>query len=201
MRVLLAGEGKTELGEWAKEAPYRDEPGETGVLLALLRRVGWANAEPVDGLLWSKIRKYRAGDHASPEERNVLGLALNARRARCSLVVFSRDRDGDPQRQLALEAGILRARELFPELLLVGGIAIEMIEAWILVLCGHPGEDLPAHRTTQELEERLGITSLQQKVDAVAEAQLDRVPHGSLSTWLERARGALAAVAGRLADA
>ena len=56
MRVFLAGEGRTELGEWAKEPPYREPPGEKGVLVALIERVVSDAVTIVDGLAWSKIR-------------------------------------------------------------------------------------------------------------------------------------------------
>ncbi len=188
MRVLLAGEGKTELGEWAKEAPFRERPGEKGVLVALIERVADPAFTLVDGLPWTKIRKYRSGEHASPEARNVLGLALQARSARCDAVVFSRDRDGSLERQHDLDEGIRRARELFSDLRIVGGIAIENIEGWILVLLGAPGESLSSRKTKPELEARFGIVSLQAKVDVVASALLDNLPPGSLSRWLDRAR-------------
>jgi hypothetical protein len=189
MRVFLAGEGRTELGEWAKQPPYREQPGEKGVLVALIERVADDAATFVDGLLWSKIRKYKAGNHASPEERNVLGLALSARRARCDVVVFTRDRDGSAGRQRDLDAGIRRARELFADLKMVGGVAIENVEGWVLVLLGfHTGERVSSKKTKRELETRFGITTVQQMVDAVASAPLDEPAPGSLSAWLGLAR-------------
>ena len=169
MRVFLAGEGRTELGEWAKEPPYRERPGEKGVLVALIERVASDAVTIVDGLAWSKIRKYKAGNHASPEERNVLGLALSALRARCDVVVFSRDRDGSTDRQGDLEAGIRRARELFAGLKVVGGVAIENIEGWVLVLSGvASGERVPPKKTKSELETRFRITTVSQMVDAAS---------------------------------
>ena len=192
MRVLLAGEGKTELGEWAKEPAYRDQPPERGVLVALLDRVRADPFTVVDGILWTRIRKYRAGNHAASETRNVLGLALMARRARCDAVVFARDRDGSIVRQRDLEEGIQRAREEFADLKLAGGIAIENIESWVLVLLGDPGESVGPKRTKHELATRFQITTAQQMVDAVASATLERVPEGSLARWLATARTVLA---------
>jgi hypothetical protein len=191
-RVLLGGEGKTELGEWAKEPSYRENPGAKGVLVALLERIEGADFEIVDGMLWSRIRKYDAGKHASPEERNVLGLALAARRARCGAVVFSRDRDGDKQRQKDLDRGIERAREIFMDLRVVGGVAIETIEGWMLVVHGHDGESISAKRTKAELQRRCGVTDLQQMVDAVVVAPMEGLRPGSLLAWLDAARAAFA---------
>ncbi|MGH7293693.1 MAG: hypothetical protein ACRELB_02115 [Polyangiaceae bacterium] len=188
MRILLAGEGKTELGEWSKEAPHRDDPGEKGVLAALLERILGAPPEIAYAVKWSRIRKYRAGGRATAEERNVLGLGLVARRERCEAVVFSRDRDGDQERQRDLEEGLTRAREAFAEIGFVGGVAIENIEGWLLVLCGRDGERVPRSRTKSELEAQFSISSLEHKVDAVARARLDLVPAGSLASWIENAR-------------
>ena len=189
MRVLLAGEGKTDLGEWAKEPAYRTEPGEQGVLTALLERIA-KGLTVVDGVVWKAIRKYRAGNHASAEERNVLGLALRALQTRCDALVFSRDRDGYPERERDVEAGIAKARDLSSKLEIVGGVAIENIEAWVLVLCGERGEELTGSRTKERLEV-LGIATTRQKVDVVASAALGNLPPGSLATWVDRARSVL----------
>jgi hypothetical protein len=159
------------------------------VLTALLERTGCDAFQIVEGIVWKKIRKYRAGDHASAEERNVLGLALLARRARCDIVAFSRDRDGDVERQRDVDRGIQRMRELFADLVVIGGMAIEDVEAWILVLLGVDGERMPATRTASELEAR-GITMLQRKVDVVEAASMDNVRPGSLGAWLDRAQKA-----------
>jgi hypothetical protein len=188
VRVVLGGEGKTELGEWVKEPPFREQPGEKGVLVALLERVAGGEWTTVDGVQRSKIRKYRAGKHASAEERNVLGLALNAQRARCDTLVFSRDRDGFDARERDIEDGIRRVRDIFPDLSVVGGMAIENVESWILVALGARGEDLSSKDTKRELDGRFGVSSLQGKVDAIAGASLEHLPPGSLHTWLERAR-------------
>ena len=191
MRVFLAGEGRTELGELAREPPFREQPGEKGVLVALIERIGGNAFTVVDGVVWTAIRKYQAGRHASAEVRNVLGLALHAKHALCDAVVFSRDRDGSVARERELEKGVQRARELFTNLEVIGGVAIENIEGWILVLLGQQGERISSKRTKLELEKH-GVTTLLQKVDAIASASLTGLPAGSLSTWLERARSAFA---------
>jgi hypothetical protein len=53
IRVILAGEGKNELGSFAVEAPFRGDTPEPGVVEALLRQIrpdGWqvvdANVPP-----------------------------------------------------------------------------------------------------------------------------------------------------------
>ncbi|HEY3817240.1 MAG TPA: hypothetical protein VGL81_08725 [Polyangiaceae bacterium] len=102
-----------------------------------------------------------------------------------------RDRDDDADRERHVESGIARAGEIFGDLRVVGGVARENIEGWILLLSGHDGESVPSKRTKAELEQRCGITTLQQKVDAIASAPLDKVGPGSLGVWLERASAAL----------
>ena len=165
--------------------------GRKGVLIALLERVDGSAFTVAEGTMWKKIRKYRAGKHASAEERNVLGLALQACETQCSALVFSRDRDGDVGRERKLERGIQRARELFPNLEMIGGVAVENIEAWILVLLGYPGERLSPNKTKPELEAR-GIATLDDKLAVVAKSRLDEVPPGSLRNWLENARDVFA---------
>ena len=191
MRVMLAGEGKTELGEWAKEREYRELPGEKGVLLALLEGLGGSALEVVDAVRWCKIRKYRAGGHASAEERNVLGLALAAGEARCQAVFFSRDRDGDQDREADLETGLGKAAEAFGDLAFAGGVAIENVEAWILVLCGAGGEALSGKQTKEELSSKFSISTLEEMVALISRSDLGVVKAGSLARWLSRAREAM----------
>src|SRR4029077_20631304 len=97
--------------------------------------------------------------------------------------------DGSVARERELEKGLQRARELFTNLEVIGGVAIENIEGWILVLLGQQGERISSKRAKLELEKH-GVTTLLQKVDAIASASLTGLPAGSLSTWLERARSA-----------
>ena len=190
-RVLLAGEGKTELGEWAKEREHRDNPGEMGVLEALLRRIG-AHVTFVEGVMWKSIVKYRAGAHRSPETRNVLGVVNRAIDLRCDAVVFSRDRDGSAERERDIEEGLQGAAEVFPQVALVGGVAVENIEGWLLLLLGNvDGERVSSKQTKAELETRFRVVSLRQKVEAVGDARIESVPEGSLSRFVHRARTVL----------
>jgi hypothetical protein len=187
IRVLLAGEGKTELGEWAKEPEYREHPGKKGVLVALLERAGAQAHTVLDGILWKKIRKYRAGEHAAPERRSVLGLVLRAKEQQCDAVVFCRDRDGDDNRRRDLDDGIRRARETFVDVCVIGGIAIEAIESWVLVLLGVRGEEFSSRAAKDELAKR-GISTVDEMVDVVTAARLEDLPAGSLTEWFRTAR-------------
>jgi hypothetical protein len=136
VRLFFAGEGPDELGEWANGPAYlpsRDEPGGGGVLHAPVGR--YARYETVAAVKWKAIRKFRAGDHAKPEYRNVMGLALQADERECDALAFVRDRDGDPEREKDIEHGIERASREFP-VRIVGGTANEELEAWILAMLG-----------------------------------------------------------------
>lgn len=164
MRVFLAGEGKTELGEWANHPSYRRDPPEPGLLEALLRRVrpdGWSVS---DAVRWKDIRKYQAHRPCPAEVRNVMGAVLRAKDAGCDILVFSRDRDRKRQREKDVAEGIGRSKREIPGCpAIVGGMAIEAIESWLASMQGRlhaesesdphslfPGADLGAMRAIVE---------------------------------------------------
>lgn len=188
MNVFLAGEGRTELGDWANELGHRSDPPERGVLEALLRRVspeGWT----VGGARrWSRIVKYRAGDHASAEARTIRGLALHASEHGAGALVFVRDRDGDGRRAVDFADGIARATAEHPELTLVGELACEEVEAWILAIRGELRSE--THRHPKEVLAERGIRTTAEKVTCIEAANLAAVPADatSLCSWLEQAR-------------
>ncbi|MSP61902.1 MAG: hypothetical protein EXR72_16530 [Myxococcales bacterium] len=185
MNVLLAGEGQTELGGWANEPAYRT--GEKGVIPALLERVqpGWRIG---DAIVWKQIVKYRAGDHREREARNVLGLVERARSCGFAAVVFTRDRDGYVAREEDVEKGIEKAAEMFPDVTIVGGVAVETIEAWILALLGESRSEAQ-HNPRTVLADTHSIRTVAEKVAAIALADLAAIPEdaGSLHRWLLRA--------------
>ncbi len=134
MKVLLGGEGKTDIGDFAIEAPYRETPPRPGVVQTLLERIAGTSHDIVDGVRWDKIRKFRSGAHRQHETRNVMGLALIAKERQCDAIVFVRDCDGDEERQEHVEAGVTEATMMLAHV--VGGLAVEAIEAWALALHG-----------------------------------------------------------------
>jgi hypothetical protein len=199
-KVLLAGEGKNELGGWAAELPYRN-PDEPGVLVTLLRHVapeGWKVSEAV---LWKQIRKYRSRDHRSPETRAVLGLVQHAKEHRFDAVVFSRDRDGEKpeheQRERDVSRGLEEAtRAIADAPPVVGGLAIQRLESWVLATLGISSTE---SMKNAEVDRRLTNAGVRPKdteamVHAVATADLAAIPADarSLQTWLARAREILA---------
>jgi hypothetical protein len=193
VRLLLAGEGPDELGEWANAPPYRpsrDEPGGGGVLHGLVGR--YARYETVAAVTWKAIRKFRAGAHAKPESRNVMGLALQADELECHALVFVRDRDGDPEREEDVEQGIERASREF-RVRIVGGTANEELEAWILAMLGTRKTESFSDPKAK-LEQLHGLTTRAQKREVVEKCALEALPEDCLSLrrWLTRAQAGLA---------
>ncbi len=73
IRIILAGEGRNELGDLWVEAPHRprDRKPEPGVLEALLREIRRDGWEVVDALPWKTLPKLQVGIGRKGEEHNV----------------------------------------------------------------------------------------------------------------------------------
>lgn len=191
IRLLLAGEGRNELGGLHGDPVYRSQT-EPGVVAALLRKVkadGWEVAGTIE---WKAIRKYRAGHRQSADRHNVLAAALEARERGCDGLVFVRDRDTHREREDDIEAGIAEAIGDIP---VAGGVAVEAIESWIRALSGEHRSE--THRTpARDLGALLGAAPTTDLfVQVVERADLARLPADaeSLHRWLGRARGVLGA--------
>lgn len=202
MKVFLAGEGATELGRFADHPSYRDGSSQTGVIEALLRRVRGDGWSVVDGIKWTRIRKYRAGEHASPEARNVRGAAREAREKGADVLAFTRDRDRDPQRQADLEDGIqLALADTGSNVRIVGGMAVEEIESWILSLRGERDAEKHADAKTRlrsALDGENQPPTRESMLEAIDKADFGHLPAdaASLRIWIDRARAALSAPTG-----
>jgi shikimate kinase len=192
--IFLAGEGATELGGWAAERAYRTTPPAPGVLQALLEKVSSNGWEIREAAMWKSIKKFSVvNDRRDAEIRNVLGVALKASEEGIQALVFSRDRDRDAERERRIEEGISAARSEFPALKIVGGVAIEEIEAWTLALHGMK----KAHELRVPIEgfAARGLESdVQSQVEVVRQADLTSgsIDSPSLATWIERARAVFA---------
>ena len=207
MRVLLAGEGKTELGDWASHPSYRQDPPEKGLLEALLCRVkvdGWSVAGAIS---WKNLphdrkalpRHYRAHERMPAEVGNIMGLVVRARDVGCDAVVFSRDRDRDRQREKDVLDGISRARTAMPDFpKVVGGLAVEAIESWVVSLQERAGAESAADPSSL-----LADPSLASKRAIVERADLSKLPADakSLRQWLNQAAGLFEVRAGALFEA
>lgn len=192
MKLLLSGEGYDDIGDWAKEPMYRAKPPEIGVIEALLRKLEAGELTVREAIPWKKIPKFRAGDHAHPETRNVLGLAVKADDMRCDALVFVRDRDRDEDRQADIENGIELAKVKFPDLAVAGGVAVEEIEAWILAILGERRSEHHAD-AKRVLNSNHSIASRASMIDALKDKDLSKIPPDatSLRTWIARASAAL----------
>lgn len=189
MKLLLAGEGPTELGDLAHLPQYRT--GSEGVLLVLLARVLDGVAyEIVEAIVWSRLAKdrptrrvgsYRVGIGTRGERTNVLGLVLRASEAHHDAVVFVRDRDRDEERERILEDAIEEAASVFPTVRVIGGVAVEAIEAW--ALAARDERDCERHARPKERFEGSAVEALR---EADLEVACRRSP--SFDRWLERAR-------------
>ena len=187
MRVFLGGEGPNELGDLSRTPTNRGEHLRPGVLEVLLRKVkheGWA---VVDALRWKDLKHLRVGGaiKGNNETLNVLKLVHHAREARCDAVAFSRDRDGPrfKQRQLDVDHGIVQAGQQPDALGMIGGMAIEKLEAWLVALAGiHGTEDMGGVRLERELSQ-LGIElkSTGQYVAHAEAADLKQIPPDAAS--------------------
>ncbi len=188
MRIYLGGEGVTDLGCWAHEPAYRKDLSRIGVIEALLRALE-RDYHVAGATVWCRIHKYRAGDHRSPEVRNVQGLALDAFEARCDAVVFVRDRDRDPDREQQIAQGITLAKDLVQTV--VGGLAIEETEAWILAILGVRGVERLANPKLV-LQQR-GVAGVSAMVDRVLDRGVGDLPDDvlSLRKWLDAVQDAL----------
>lgn len=188
--VFLSGEGRNELGSRAGDPSYQTDA-EPGVVQALLQRVQEGGWKVVGALQWSKIVKYRARGPMSGEERNVLGVVLEAQRAEAQVVAFVRDADGDQTRMKIIEQAIERAREAFPAVEVIGGTPFPVLEGWLLALKGETkteqlGKVAAQRRLREEGVEGKDTAAM---VAVVVGADLNRIPEDArtLRSWLDAA--------------
>jgi hypothetical protein len=196
VKVFLAGEGPNELGSRAYPPPHDRLEKRPGVLEALLQRVqpdGW---EVGGARVWKKIRKLRAGGARHADTHNVLGAVLDAKEAGCDVLVFSRDQDKDEERAEAIREGIERApQEIRGAPPIVGGVAIPLLEGWILALLGQRGTEALSPKAAQAalVARGCGVKDGAAMVDIVRDADLAALPDdaASLQAWLDRANEVL----------
>ncbi len=187
--VFLAGEGPNDIGSWHRERPYRD-PSHCGVietLLLLLAPEGW---RVLDGIAWKNIRKFRPNQPGKAEVRNVLGAILLAKENGCHILAFTRDRDGSEQRQKDVERAMSQNANEAKTPFVIGGMAIEKLESWLLALAGISGSE-SERRPERVLEEKTGLKKeTKLMVEFVQKHGLDNIPQDakSLRNWLELAR-------------
>ena len=203
IRIYLAGEGSNDIGSWSWKEEDQGFDQFPGVLEALLQKIQPEGWQVVGGVAWKNLVKYRINTPGQAEIRNVLALAKRAKDAKCHILVFTRDRDKPKyrQRQLDIQTGIQQAEELHSgKLEIIGGIAIEKIEAWVAALQGMVRSEATIH-PEKHLADRHGIESKDTAamVALVERADLAKIPKDAISlrSWLDRAQE----VFGRLVQA
>jgi len=203
MKILIAGEGKTEIGYWTLPAERhtgdkkRDERGIIEAFVARLSSNDWTIIEGID---WRRIPKYKArrtderrAPKLGPEGQTVRGLALRAEEKNCNAVIFVRDRDDEPDREKDIDEAIATSREQFtPQI--AGGVAAQSIESWLLSLKNEKDAERYA-KPKKVLRDNFGVESLADKVAIVDEANLDEIRQDarSLRNWLDQVRAVLQA--------
>jgi hypothetical protein len=192
IEIYLAGEGRTELGGWSNERMYRDSSPDPGVIETLLKKTRTDGWRIRDATQWRHIVKLRPGKFRAPETRNVLGAALHASEQDCAVLAFSRDRDGDLAREDAIAEGIAQAQHEFPEVRVVGGLAIEQIESWVLAAGGRTRTESITDAKAAA-EQAFGGARLETLLRELEKADIAKLPADavSLRAWLARAEAVL----------
>jgi hypothetical protein len=196
IRVILAGEGKNELGSFAVEEAFRTEP-EPGVLEALLRQIRREGFQVTNAISWKDLPKLQVGIGRKGETYNVLRAYHRARKLGCDVLVFSRDRDREKfaHRVDDIEHALtqIEASEGGPAV--VGGVAIEKLESWLVAVAGHHRSEEMRRPEEKLIEMGIGDKDTRAMVALVEERGLAGVPPDarSLRRWLDRARAALGA--------
>lgn len=198
-KVLLAGEGRHELGGWFDHPTWRDpaEGPARGVLEALSRKVAEAGWKVAGGAIWKRIALYKAGSHRGLEARRIVRLALDAKEQGFDAVVFSRDQDtgSDAEdRREDVARGIQEARALFADgPPIAGGVAVPCIEGWVAAFAGATHtEAMSKPAAEQALRERGIGPTLGGMVAAVDGATASPARDATnLIGWLEEVRRVL----------
>jgi len=194
IRVILAGEGRNELGSFSVEAVFRDQP-EPGVVETLLRQVRRSGWQVVDAILWKKLPKLQVGLRGRGEELNVLRAYHHAKKRGCEILAFTRDRDGVKyaHRDEDIEHALATLKDSNDGPVVVGGVAIEKLESWLTAIAGcHRSEEM---RRPEEKLADLGVGEKDTRamVALIHQRGLAGIPDDarSLHRWLDRAREAL----------
>ncbi len=203
LKVMLVGEGKNELGNWVHAAPYRaardvrdrNLPAEPGVLESLLRRVAPIGWVVVAAKTWMSLVHLKPRPAGDGDARNLAAVLLHAKEQKCDVVVFSRDRDGakNRARQDAIEALVADSARSDGAVKVVGAVAVETLEAWVLAFdgdpfCEHhtdPGSAL-CHRTSMKPKDTAAMSAI--VADSARDLAAATARSPSLARWVSHAR-------------
>jgi hypothetical protein len=188
IRVYLAGEGRSELGRFCDRPPYFDPNGAEGVLEALMKTLEAREWQVVAGTTWRHVPIFRVGGIHDAEAHRVCGHVQRALENNCSVLIFSRDRDGHGSMDDRIDAALSLCEHRFPALKVAGGLAKQKIEAWILLILGD-------RRAEEYADPASRLADRHQTVEGMAavarECKPDLLPPSSLRSWLEKVLAAL----------
>jgi hypothetical protein len=191
IRVFLAGEGRHELAGRKGDDVYQSDR-DPGVVQALLRKVRADGWEVVGSIDWKDIKKLQVNSPGTGDAKNVHRACWKAKKAKADVLVFVRDRDRKAVREREIERAIAET-EASDSVHIVGSVAIESIEGWLIALTGKSGSESIRHP-----EKNLADLGLRAKHGPDYVAHVEK--HGisgvaqdatSLKRWLKRARHAL----------
>lgn len=186
--IFVAGEGAGEIGRWVEPKERRATSQRTnGVLFELYSRKR-ADGSVIDGKAWSKIPKYRAGGHATADQRTLRQLAVIAEEAGADTLLWARDSDHDSSRALELCAthDDLRAQHA-STLEIIGGVVEPCLEAWIVGLKGiHQSPEALSVPRLEQLAKDNDVDREEAMVAVVREAELRTSNLPSLKRWLDQ---------------
>ena len=147
----------------------------------------------------SGIQAERKGTAQGQAEHRNVSACLDAREHGLDAVVFLPDKDAEKpeaeKRERSVSKAIEEAKRDF-KLIVVGGVAIQRLESWVLACFGTRGSE---RMLRAEVDRRLSEAGVDAKrtesmvrlIESADSADLDRLPDDahSLRTWLDEARG------------
>lgn len=184
MKVFVTGEGEGEIGKWAQSPEYRatSKRGD-GVLKELFdtRRTGTV----IDGRSWKHIVTLRPGGRG--DGKTLEKAAVLAEDAGAELLLWSRDTDGDDQREPQLEASMRALAEQGDRIAIIGGVQDPCLEAWIVTIAQlDKAPDLLSKQRLTELLEGTGFDHEAGMCELIRNAKrpLDTSRSPSLTKWM-----------------
>jgi hypothetical protein len=193
-KVLLAGEGKHELGGWYAERAYHSAPPQPGVLEELARRVvphGWIVS---DARVWKTLPLYQARV-GGREARRIMQLANDAKERGFDALVFSRDGDTGPDaedRAEDIRTGLAVARGMDGVPPIAGAVAVPCLEGWVAATLGVSGtRAMSKPAIGRSLHERRVDATLEAMVEAVRAAPTQALDAQELVDWRQQVMEAL----------
>ena len=183
MKAFVAGEGPHEIGKWSEPHEYRSTSMRSdGVLAEVVRKRH--DVTVVGGCLWKQVRKFKAGNHASAEERTLRGIMLHAEESDADVVFWVRDSDGDPDRVKDLRDSESRVRSDHPDLRLHGLCAEPCIEAWVVGMPGkHASPETMSAPALKKLAAKHSIGTEAEMLEVVRHHAIDPRRNPSLHQW------------------